>query len=95
MTVDMPTISPISTVDEVVDLLERYEVHAVSVVDEGRLVGIVTKLDALMYIPHGRSEVKEIMNPKLIVTYPDESLFEAMNKMIINHISQLPVVGEK
>jgi len=92
MTVDMPTISPISTVDEVVDLLERYEVHAVSVVDEGRLVGIVTKLDALMYIPHGRSEVKEIMNPKLIVTYPDESLFEAMNKMIINHISQLPVV---
>jgi CIC family chloride channel protein len=36
--------------------------------------------------------VKEIMSTELIVTYPDESLFDAMNKMIVNHISQLPAV---
>jgi CBS domain-containing protein len=32
------------------------------------------------------------MSSKLVVTYPDESLFDAMNKMIVNHISQLLVV---
>ncbi len=32
------------------------------------------------------------MSSKLVVTYPDESLFDAMNKMIVNRISQLPVV---
>ena len=36
--------------------------------------------------------MKEIMSSKLIVTYPDESIFDAMNKMIVNKISQLPVV---
>ena len=33
------------------------------------------------------------MSTKLIVTHPDESLFDAVNKMIVNHISQLPVVA--
>ena len=60
----------------------------------GRLVGIVAKLDVVrgIYEEQPRMLVKEILSSKLIVTYPDESLFNAMNKMIINHISQLPVV---
>jgi CIC family chloride channel protein len=94
MTNHMPTISSRSTLDKVANLLERYEVHAVPVVDEGKLVGIVAKLDMVGCIYRDRplAFVKEIMNTKLVVTYPDESLFDAMNKMIVNHISQLPVV---
>ncbi len=94
MTKRVPIISSQSTIDEVANLLKEYEVHAVPVVDEGRLVGIVAKLDAVrsIYQDRPRASVKEIMSSKLVVTYPDESLFDAMNKMIINHISQLPVV---
>lgn len=94
MTHQVPTISPQSTIDEVANLLKEYEVHAVPVVDEGKLVGIVAKLDMVECIYRDRplAFVKEIMSTKLVVTYPDESLFEAMNKVIINHISQLPVV---
>ena len=94
MTNQVPTISSQSTMDEVANLLKKYEVYAVPVVDNGKLVGIVAKLDAMrsIYQDSPRASVKEMMSSKLVVTYPDESLFEAMNKMIVNHISQLPVV---
>jgi CIC family chloride channel protein len=94
MTSHMPIISSKSTMDEVANLLKRYEVHAVPVVDESKLVGIVAKLDVVRCIYEDRPEasVKEIMSPRLVVTYLDEWLFDAMNKMIVNRISQLPVV---
>ena len=94
MTKHVPTISSQSTVDEVANLLKTYEVHAMMVVDGGKLVGIVAKPDATRFIFQDQPEasVKEIMSSKLIVTYPDESIFDAMNKMIVNKISQLPVV---
>ena len=90
----VPIITSASAIDEVAALLKRYEVHAVPVVDGGKLVGIVAKLDAVrcIYQDLPEASVKEIMSYKLVVTYPDESLFDAMNKMIVNHISQLPVV---
>ena len=94
MTKQVPTISSQSKIDEVANLLKEYDVHAVPVVDEVKLVGIVAKLDMVGCIYRDRplAFVKEIMSIKLVVTYPDESLFDAMNKMIVNHISQLPVV---
>jgi predicted transcriptional regulator len=56
----------------------------------------VAKLDAVRCIRQDRPEasVKKIMRSELVVTYPDESLFDAMNKMIVNHISQLTVGRE-
>jgi len=94
MVSNVPIISPQSTLDEVANLLKRCEVHAVPVVDGGRVVGIVAKQDAVrgIYQDRPQASVKDVMSPNLVVTYPDESLFDAMNKMIVNHISQLPVV---
>jgi len=93
---DVPIINSKSTLDEVANLLKRYEVHAVPVVDDGRLVGVVAKLDVIRRLCQDNPEtlVGDIMSTKLVVTYADESLFDAMNKMIANHISQLPVVGK-
>lgn len=64
------------------------------VVDGGRVVGIVAKQDTVrcIYQDRPQASVKDIISPKLVVAYPDESLFDEMNKMIINRISQLPVV---
>ena len=94
MTHQVPTISSQSNIDNVANLLKEFEVHAVPVVDEGKLVGIVAKLDMVGCIYRDRplAFVKEIMSTKLVVTYQEESLFDAMNKMIANRISQLPVV---
>lgn len=97
MNFNMPMINSKSTIEEVANLLKRYEVHAVPVVDGGKLVGIVAKLDVMRCIYEDRpgALVKNIMSSELVITYPDESLFDAMNKMIVNCISQLPVVEKK
>ena len=94
MTCNVLTIGPQSTVGEAANILKMYEVHAVPVVEGNKLVGIVAKLDAMRSIFQDRPEmsVKDVMSSELVVAYPDESLFDAMNKMIVNHISQLPVV---
>ncbi len=54
----------------------------------------MAKLDAVRCIHQDRPEasVEKIMRSELVVTYPDESLFDAVNKMIVNHISQVTVV---
>jgi len=83
-----------STVDEVADMLKSEEIHALPVADDGKLMGIVAKRDIIDAIFDEQPDcpVKQIMSSRLILTYPDESLFDAMNKMIINDIRQLPVV---
>ncbi|VVB62416.1 Methylated protein [uncultured archaeon] len=94
MVSNVPIISSQSTMDEAANHLKRYDVQAVAVVDGGMLLGIVAKLDAVrcIYQDRPQASVKDIMSTKLVVTHPDESLFDAMSKMIVNHISQLPVV---
>lgn len=91
---EVPTISSQSNIEDVASLLKRYEVHAVPVVDDGKLVGIVAKLDVVRGICGNRPDasVKEMMSSKLVVAHLDDSLFDAMNGMIVNRISQLPVV---
>jgi CIC family chloride channel protein len=88
------TIKPQTTMGEVANILKDYKIHAVPVVDEGKLTGIVTKVDVVKMISGKQPDTpaKQIMNPELIVTFPEESLFDAMNKMVANEISHLPVV---
>jgi CIC family chloride channel protein len=83
-----------STVDDVANMLKSEEIHALPVVDDGKLMGIIAKRDIIdaIFDKQPDAPVKQIMSSKLILTYPDESLFDAMNKMIINDIRQLPVV---
>jgi CIC family chloride channel protein len=88
------TVKSKSTIEEVEDIFKSYKAHAVPVVDEGKLVGIVAKRDVMDAISGKQQNISviQIMSSKLVVTYPDESLFDAMNKMVINDIGQLPVV---
>ncbi|MFB3764099.1 MAG: chloride channel protein [Methanotrichaceae archaeon] len=94
MTSNMPLINSGARIDNAAEIMKSNEVHAVPVVDDGKLMGIVAKLDLMKVSNENRPKtlVGDIMSSKMVVTYPDESLFDAMNKMIINHISQLPVV---
>jgi CIC family chloride channel protein len=88
------TVKSQSTVDEVADLLKNSKIHAAPVVDDGKLMGIISKRDVMESISDKQPNIPviKIMSSKLVLTYPDESLFDAMNKMLIGDISQLPVV---
>jgi CIC family chloride channel protein len=98
---DAPTIQA----DQKVDLFfRRLAAHdpvlgrryAWPLVDEsGALVGIVTRGDLVRALERevdGEVSVLEAGNANLIVTYPDELLEEAVDKMVRHDIGRLPVV---
>lgn len=80
---------------ELAELMSEKGIKGVPIVDsEGLLVGIVTLSDILKVPPRDRltTPASTVMSRKLIVTYPDESLYTAFRKMIDNGVGRLPVV---
>src|SRR5437763_11779216 len=70
--------------------------HALPVVErDGRLCGIVTRGDlvrAMNENASGTLTVGDIGRRPLVVTFPDESLHEAVEKMLRHGVGRLPVV---
>lgn len=50
MAKNIKTVTPDTTIKEVAELLAREEFHALPIVDEGNLVGIVTTTDLIKYL---------------------------------------------
>jgi CBS domain-containing protein len=69
------------------------------IVDEsGRLVGIITRGDVLRAVErsdHADMTVLDAGSTDLLVTYPDELIFDAVSKMLQNDIGRLPVVDRR
>ncbi|MGD1018394.1 MAG: chloride channel protein [Verrucomicrobiia bacterium] len=96
-----PTVSSAMKVAELADQIAQnqssaHRRQATLVLDNtNRLVGIVTRGDVLRLLkddPTGAVTVGEACSTVLIVTYPDESVQEAMTKLLVNNIGRLPVV---
>lgn len=76
----------------------RFSVHQAFLVADAqnRLVGIVTRGDVLRALEVDTAKtVLEAGNDELVVTYPDESLHDAVTKMVRNEIGRLPVVSRE
>ncbi len=88
------TVSPENTILEVMQMIERTGHMGYPVIEDGKLVGIIAFEDVEKLPVEKRSEtkVKDVMTTNLIVTYPDESLEDALKKLAINDIGRLPVV---
>jgi H+/Cl- antiporter ClcA len=101
MTHDVPTINTAMTVGELANwialndpILTRHQ--ALPILDaSGQLVGIITRGDVLRAIDNGdqAQTVLDAGSDTLVVTYPDESVHEAINKMLHYNIGRLPVVS--
>ena len=62
---------------------------------EGKLAGIITRGDVMRALdkdPSGAITVLEAGSQNLVVTYPDESLHQASEKMLRYNVGRLPVV---
>ncbi|MCD6235649.1 MAG: CBS domain-containing protein, partial [Thaumarchaeota archaeon] len=91
------TVSPDMPLRALEIMFEEYHHRGYPVVENGRLVGIVT-LDDLEKVPvedRKSAKVKDIASEKLVVTYPDESVHEALDKMFANKVGRLPVVDRE
>ena len=101
---DIPAISSGMRVSELADRISRHD-PAVSghqglvILDpEGNLAGIITRGDVLRALdkhPTGDLSVLDAGTRDVMVTYPEESLHDASNKMLRHNIGRLPVVDPK
>ena len=108
MTKNPVTISSTTTVADAFDLMRTKKFRRVPVVDNGKLVGIVTDRDLrqvtaspatslsifeLNYLL-AKMQVKEVMTKKVVTIHPDATVEEAALLMSTNKIGGLVVVDD-
>jgi chloride channel protein, CIC family len=98
---DAPTVSSTMSVGELAGRIAKRDPEvsrhqALLVVnDNGHLEAIITRGDVLRALdrkPSGSATVLESGTAKLVVTYPDETLSDATDKMLRYNVGRLPVV---
>ena len=98
---NLKTLPAQSTVAHLADLIARHDPvisnhQAWPLVDEaGRLVGMITRSDVLRAIERSggrRNTLIEAGSSPAVVTYPDETVAEAVNRMLAKGVGRLPVV---
>lgn len=94
MNTNIVTINSSLSIQEVLDLIHKYGYTGFPVVDDKKLVGIITFEDAEKVPSDERktTRVEEVMTRKLIVAKPKDSLEAALMKLLDRKIGRLPVV---
>ena len=107
MTRPATTVSPDATVADLEDLFERYDYNSFPVVENSRLVGIITKFDFLRnfiftpetVVPHYQDlmqrRVGEIMRRQVMTVDPDMALTRVLQMMIDMSTKSFPVVSDE
>ncbi|MFA4646890.1 IMP dehydrogenase [Pyrococcus kukulkanii] len=89
---DVITISPDETVEFALFLMEKHDIDGLPVVEDGRVVGIISKTD--IAAREGRT-VRELMTKDVITVPENIDVEEALKIMMENRIERLPVVNEE
>lgn len=94
---DVWSIGPDDSVLDAIQRMAEHEVGALAVVDQGRLVGIVSERDyARKLILEGKSSkdtpVRDVMTARVIYAQPHQSVEECMSIMNDNRIRHMPVM---
>jgi len=99
---NVPTVSATMQIMELSDRIARHDPvvtrhEALLIVDENqRLMGIITRGDILRALEQGSNGGTTVLSAgsrDLVVTFPDEILYEGATKMLRNNIGRLPVVS--
>ncbi len=92
MIVDPVTINPNQLVHQVLDLMAKYRISGVPVVQKDQLVGIVTNRD-LRFETNMEKKISEVMTKENLVTVPEGISLEDSKKLLHAHrIEKLLVV---
>ncbi len=98
MTRDVRTAPRDASLREVAAMMRDGDMGSVPVVDEGRLLGIVTDRDMVVRVlAEGKgpdTPVSEAMSTDLVTVKPDDYVFDAIRLMGDKQVRRIPVVGE-
>lgn len=107
MNSNVVTVGPNATITEIHDLFVNHDFNALPVVKDGKLVGIITKLDLMKVFSSGTGftisgyfqglseRASDIMNAPLVEIGPDDDLMTVVDYMVEYKLRSLPVTKNK
>ena len=102
MTKSIVCLSPDETVAEAVKQLIKYRISGAPVVENGKLIGVLTEKDCLKYVmsmkynslPAAAITVRELMSTDITTILSTKDIFAA-SQIFLNNFRRLPVVDYK
>lgn len=91
------TTDPRTTVLDAIRTLVDHDIGAVVVVEEGRMVGLLSERDVLRFTAAGQTHpgettVGRLMTRDLVTAAPDDSIRHAMAEMTRHRVRHLPIL---
>lgn len=94
------TIDKDRKLSDAIELMEKNNVSSLVVLDEGKVVGMITDKDITRELGSGKHgkmlatslHVSSAMSSKLVTISKNEDIKEAAKKILENHVSSLPVM---
>lgn len=92
------SVTPDAPVNNAIKLMSENEVKALPVLEEEKLVGVVSENDCirkviLMGKSTKKTQVREIMSSNMHMASPDQSVEECLAQMTDEHVRHLPVIA--
>lgn len=98
MTTEVITVSPLDTLNAVKKVLFEKRIHHIPVVDDDKLVGIITSYDLMDYnVKFEQYEdilVEDLMTKKVITLGPKEKIGAAAQVFLRHLFHGMPIVNE-
>jgi IMP dehydrogenase len=89
---DPVSLPPDATVQQALDLMAKFRFSGVPIVEDRRLVGILTNRD-LRFVEDTRVPVRDLMTSEGLVTAPEGTTLEEAQRILHKHrIEKLPIV---
>jgi len=90
---EVVAVGPEATVTEVERVMRQYGVGGVPVLEDGKVIGIVSRRDIRAILPkQGDAKITGYMTKKLITATEDITVENALETMYANKVERLPVV---
>jgi len=92
---DVVTITSDSSLSEVKDIMEQEEVSGLPVIENEKVIGIVSKRDIMPIRSYSDKKVKDIMTSDVVTIDEATSASEALDIAYENKVERLPVVKDE
>jgi IMP dehydrogenase len=93
---DVLYVQDTATVSDAENLMQKYSIGGVPVVDKGKIIGIVSRRDVRAIVSkRGDEKITRIMTRKPIVANEDITAEKALEIMYTNKVERLPVVNKR